>query len=160
MRTNEERQQLIRERTLEIQREDRRRKVRILSEVGIVACVVFIIGLGCWLPGVTKQSAIARIDYKTGMASMLGQYDALGYICMGILAFALGVCVTVFLYRIQKVEERRQKEEHRQNTEEYRYCQGEKKQREKNREKKPGEKEQGNQEQKNKEQRDKFKDGE
>lgn len=135
MRTNEERQQLIRRRTLEIQREQRRRKVRILSEAGIAACVVLIIGLGFWLPEVTKQSAMARIDYKTGMASMLGRYDALGYICMGILAFALGVCVTVFLYRIRKAEE------HRQKAEEYRNYQGEK-------------------EQRSEEQRDKFEDGE
>ena len=42
------------------------------------------------------------------MASMLGQYDALGYICMGILAFALGVCVTVLLYRMKRAEEHRQ----------------------------------------------------
>lgn len=51
-----------------------------------------------------------------GMASMLGNYEALGYICMGILAFALGVCVTILLYRLRKAEEHRKKaEEYKQS---------------------------------------------
>ena len=47
---------------------------------------------------------------------MLGNYEALGYICMGILAFALGVCVTILLYRLRKAEEHRKKaEEYKQS---------------------------------------------
>ena len=55
------------------------------------------------------------IDYTMGTASMLGHYEALGYICMGVLAFALGVCVTVLLYRLRRVEE------HKRRTREYQY---------------------------------------
>lgn len=57
-----------------------------------------------------------KTNYTTGMASMLGNYEALGYICMGILAFALGVCVTILLYRLRKAEEHRKKaEEYKQS---------------------------------------------
>ena len=56
-----------------------------------------------------------NIDYTMGTASMLGHYEALGYICMGVLAFALGVCVTVLLYRLRRVEE------HKRRTREYQY---------------------------------------
>lgn len=42
---------------------------------------------------------------------MLGKNEALGYICMGILAFALGVCVTVLLYRLRAAQEHRKKED-------------------------------------------------
>ena len=104
MRTNEERQQLIHRRTLEIQREQQKKRERVISGSGIAACLVMIIGIGCLMPEVT------------GMASMLGNYEALGYICMGILAFALGVCVTILLYRLRKAEEHRKKaEEYKQS---------------------------------------------
>lgn len=70
------------------------------------------------MPEVTKQASAsgAKTNYTTGMASMLGNYEALGYICMGILAFALGVCVTILLYRLRKAEEHRKKaEEYKQS---------------------------------------------
>lgn len=111
MRTNEERQYLIHRRTLEIKREQRRRKQRLISGTGIAACLAIIVGIGYVLPGVTKQASISKINYVTGMASMLGRYEALGYICIGILSFALGVCVTVLLYRIRKAEEHKQRAE-------------------------------------------------
>lgn len=118
MRTSEERQRLIHKRITEIQKEEQRKRQDMISVAGIVACLVLIVGLGCWLPGVTRQASGDGIDYTIGVASMLGQHEALGYICMGVLAFALGVCVTVFLYRLRSAQE------HRKNEEEYRYQQG------------------------------------
>lgn len=117
MRTNEERQQLIHRRTLEIQREQQKKRE---SNQWIRDCcmLVMIIGIGCLMPEVTKQASVsgAKTNYTTGMASMLGNYEALGYICMGILAFALGVCVTILLYRLRKAEEHRKKaEEYKQS---------------------------------------------
>lgn len=111
MRTNEERQQLIRRRTVEIQREQRRKWQNIISGTGVVLCLLLITGVGYGLSGMSDQVSSAKINYTTGMASMLGNYDALGYICIGILSFALGVCVTVLLYRLRKMEEHRCKEE-------------------------------------------------
>ena len=52
---------------------------------------------------------------------MLGNYEALGYICMGILAFALGVCVTILCIvcvkrkNIEKAEEYKQSQQVREN---------------------------------------------
>ena len=37
--------------------------------------------------------------------------EVLGYIVMGLLAFLLGVCVTVLLYRLRRRNERRSREE-------------------------------------------------
>lgn len=68
-----------------------------------------------FMPGVVKQASAGNIDYTMGTASMLGHYEALGYICMGVLAFALGVCVTVLLYRLRRVEE------HKRRTKEYQH---------------------------------------
>ena len=74
MRTNEERQQLIHRRTLEIQREQQKKRERVISGSGIAACLVMIIGIGCLMPEVTKQASAsgAKTNYTTGMA--LSQY--------------------------------------------------------------------------------------
>lgn len=111
MRTSEERQRLIHKRITEIQREESRKRQNLIGGAGVMLCLVFIIGLGCWLPGVTSRASGRRVNYAAGVASMLGQNEALGYICMGILAFALGVCVTVLLYRLRAVQEHRKKED-------------------------------------------------
>lgn len=106
MRTNEERQQLIHRRTLEIQREQQKKRERVISGSGIAACLMIIIGIGCLMPEVTKQASVsgAKTNYTTGMASMLGNYEA------------LGVCVTILLYRLRKAEEHRKKaEEYKQS---------------------------------------------
>ena len=108
MRTNKERQQLIHKRTQEIKIEERKKRQYMISGISIAACLIAVVGLGMYLPSVMKQNAAGKMNYSPGMASMLGQYDALGYICMGILAFALGVCVTVLLYRMKRAEEHRQ----------------------------------------------------
>ena len=46
MRTNEERQQLIHRRTLEIQREQQKKRERVISGSGIAACLMIIMFLG------------------------------------------------------------------------------------------------------------------
>lgn len=101
MRTNKERQQLIYRRTLELRSKERRKKQCVFSVCGAALCLILIVGIGGFMPGVVKQASVGNIDYTMGTASMLGHYEAVGYICMGVLAFALGVCVTVLLYRLR-----------------------------------------------------------
>ena len=115
MRTNKERQQLIYRRTLELRCKERRKKQCMFSVCGVALCLMLVSGIGSFMPGVVKQASVGNIDYTMGTASMLGHYEALGYICMGVLAFALGVCVTVLLYRLRRVEE------HKRRTREYQY---------------------------------------
>ena len=116
MRTNKERQQLIYRRTQELRSKERRKKQCMFSVLCSVAlCLMLVIGIGSFMPRVVKQASAGNIDYTMGTASMLGHYEALGYICMGVLAFALGVCVTVLLYRLRRVEE------HKRRTREYQY---------------------------------------
>lgn len=115
MRTNKERQQLIYRRTQELRSKERRKKQCMFSVCGVALCLMLVIGIGSFMPGVVKQASAGNIDYTMGTASMLGHYEALGYICMGVLAFALGVCVTVLLYRLRRVEE------HKRRTKEYQH---------------------------------------
>ena len=65
--------------------------------------MAILIALGAAMPSISAQS----VRQETGAASLLGAHESLGYILMGTLAFLLGVCVTVLLYRIRQSDERR-----------------------------------------------------
>ena len=47
----------------------------------------------------------------TGAASLLVNSSALGYILIGILAFLLGICVTILLYRLRNRNKYKKQEE-------------------------------------------------
>ncbi|MDY3282301.1 DUF4179 domain-containing protein [Dysosmobacter sp.] len=108
MRTNEERAGLIHRRTAEIRRERQRRRQRALDAVCVTACLLPITGIGAVMPGLTIPGGEAH--HTSGAASLVGSHAALGYILMGLMAFLLGVCVTVFLYRLRRGNERRRRE--------------------------------------------------
>ena len=107
MRTNEERSRLIHKRTAEIKREKQNRIQRGLDAV----CLLLVTGIGAWMPELMTEPAAGSIIHSSGAASMIGSHAALGYIVMGLLAFLLGVCVTVLLYRLRRRNERRSREE-------------------------------------------------
>ena len=62
------------------------------------------------ISGLLKPAA-GSIIHSSGAASMIGSHAALGYIVMGMLAFLLGVSLTVLLYRLRRRNERRSREE-------------------------------------------------
>lgn len=101
MRTTEERMQLIRQRTDTLKFEQKKKKQRILNTACIAACLLLVIGLGLYMPGLAASSR-QTIQQTAGTASLLGQHAALGYIIMGLLCFLLGVTVTVLLYRLHR----------------------------------------------------------
>lgn len=83
MRTNKERQQLIYRRTLELRSKERRKKQCVFSVCGAALCLILIVGIGGFMPGVVKQASVGNIDYTMGTASMLGHYEAVGYYLYG-----------------------------------------------------------------------------
>lgn len=72
---------------------------------------VLVIGIGALMPGLMRNTADGGIAHPSGTASLLGSHAALGYIIMGLLAFLLGVCVTVLLYRLHRRYERQKQED-------------------------------------------------
>ena len=54
MRTNKERQQLIYRRTLELRSKERRKKQCMFSVCGAALCLMLVIGIGSFMPGVVK----------------------------------------------------------------------------------------------------------
>ena len=110
MRTNEERAGLIHKRTAEIKRERQKRKQRALDMICIAACLLLILGIGSFMPGLAAGIPGGEVHHASGAASLVGSHAALGYILMGIMAFLLGVCVTVLLYRLHRRNERKHRE--------------------------------------------------
>ena len=75
------------------------------------ARLFLVIGIGALMPGLMRNTADGGIAHPSGTASLLGSHAALGYIIMGLLAFLLGVCVTVLLYRLHRRYERQKQED-------------------------------------------------
>lgn len=88
MRTEQERMELIRKRTLEIRKKEKKRRQRIIDMGCAAACVLLIICLGMLMPQITAQTEGKRMDgVFGGAASIFGTNSAQGYIVMGIICF-------------------------------------------------------------------------
>ena len=110
MRTNEERAGLIHKRTAEIKRERQKKKQRELDMVCVAACLILVVGIGMFMPGWAAGIPGGEARHASGAASLVGSHAALGYILMGLMAFLLGVFVTVLLHRLHRRNERKQRE--------------------------------------------------
>ena len=111
MRTNEETFQAPFKRTAEMGNGKSKNIQRGLDAVCIAVCLLLVTGIVRMMPELMTEPAAGSIIHSSGAASMIGSHAALGYIVMGLLAFLLGVCVTVLLYRLRRRNERRSREE-------------------------------------------------
>ena len=108
MRTNEERIAAMHARAAELQREKRKKLTRLTGGVSVVLCLALIIALAAWMPGLPVASA----GSPAGMSgSIFAESGALGYIVVALLAFLLGVSVTVFCVRLRKWQEQQNTED-------------------------------------------------
>ena len=110
MRTNEERAGLVQKRTAKIKRKRHKIKQRALDMICIAVCMILVVGIGSFMPGFAIGITAGEVHHASGTASLVGSHSALGYILMGLMAFLLGVCVTVLLYRMHRRNERNQRE--------------------------------------------------
>ena len=111
MRTTDERLAAAKRRAEEIKRQERCRRSRIAAVSGAAACLAVILGLALAMPSVTARFSGA--DYGGGMTASLFSGGSLGYLLVGLLAFALGVCVTVLCVRLHERERGEDDEEER-----------------------------------------------
>ena len=103
MRSHEERVAETKRRIAKMEREKRRRRNTITMASAVAACLVLLIGASLARPGIA--ASIQTGDYAgfETAASMYGGGAALGYIVIGLLAFLLGVCVTVLCFRLRQM---------------------------------------------------------
>lgn len=102
MRTKEERVRLIQKRTMEIKKEEQKKKQHFWDAALMVASLLIIALLSISMPMLMKNTAGGQVLHISGTASLVGSHEELGYILIGILSFFLGICVTVLLFRLHQ----------------------------------------------------------
>ena len=102
MRSHEERVAEAKRRIAKIEREKRLRRDKITMISAAAACLALLIGASFAMPGIAANIQTGNYSGFETAASMYGGGAALGYIVIGLLAFLLGVCVTVLCFRIRQ----------------------------------------------------------
>ena len=103
MRSHEERVAETKRRVAKIEQEKRRRRDKITMISAAAACLALLIGASFAMPGIAANIQTGNYSGFETAASMYGGGAALGYIVIGLLAFLLGVCVTVLCFRLHQM---------------------------------------------------------
>ena len=103
MRSHEERVAETKRRIAQIEREKRLRRNTITMASAVAACLVLLIGASLAMPGIAASIQTGDYSGFETAASIFQSCAALGYIFIGLLAFFLGVCVTVLCFRLRQM---------------------------------------------------------
>ena len=103
MRSHEERVAETRRRIAKIEREKRLRRDKFTMISAAAACLALLIGASLAMPSIAARIQTGDYSGFETAASIFHSGAALGYIVIGLLAFLLGVCVTVLCFRIRQL---------------------------------------------------------
>ena len=103
MRSHEERVAETKRRIAKIEREKRLRRDTITMASAVAACLALLIGASLTMPGIASRIQTGDYSGFETAASIFHGGAALGYIVIGLLAFLLGVCVTVLCVRLRQM---------------------------------------------------------
>ena len=103
MRSLEERVTETKRRIAARQREKRLRRNTITIASAVAACLALLIGASLAMPGIAASIQTGNYSGLETAASIFHGGAALGYIVIGLLAFLLGVCVTVLCFRLRQM---------------------------------------------------------
>ena len=104
MRNHEERVAETKRRIAKIERGKRLRRNKITMASAVAACLVLLIGASLAMPGIAASIRTGDYSGFETAASIFHSGAALGYIVIGLLAFLLGVCVTVLCFRLRQMK--------------------------------------------------------
>ena len=112
MRSHEERVAETKRRIAKIEREKRLRRNTITMASAVAACLALLIGASLAMPGIAANIQTGDYSGFETAACIFHGGAALGYIVIGLLAFLLGVCVTVLCFQLRQMnrEDRQDKE--------------------------------------------------
>ena len=103
MRSHEERVAEAKRRIAKIERAKRPRRNTITMASAVAACLAVLVGVSLAMPGIAASIQTGDYSGFETAASIFHGGAALGYIVIGLLAFLLGVCVTVLCFRIRQL---------------------------------------------------------
>ena len=102
MRSHEERVAEAKRRIAQIEQKKRRRRNTVTMVSAVAACLVLLVGTSFVMPGIAANIQTGNYSGFETAASMYSGAD-LGYIVIGLLAFLLGVCVTVLCFQLRQM---------------------------------------------------------
>ena len=103
MRSHEERVADAKRRIAQIERAKRLRRNTITMASAVAACLAVLIGASLAMPGIATRIQTGDYSGFETAASIFRGGAGLGYIVIGLLAFLLGVCVTVLCFRLRQM---------------------------------------------------------
>ena len=103
MRSHEERVAEAKRRIAKIERAKRLRRNTLTMASAVAACLAVLVGVSLAMPGIAASIQTGDYSGFETAASIFHGGAALGYIVIGLLAFLLGVCVTVLCFRIRQL---------------------------------------------------------
>ena len=105
MRSHEERVAETKRRIAKMEREKRLRRNTITAASAVAACLALLVGASLAMPGIAANIQTGDYSGFETAASVFHGGAALGYIVIGLLAFLLGVCVTVLCFRLRQMNQ-------------------------------------------------------
>ena len=103
MRSHEERVVETKRRIAAMERKKRLRRNTVTMASTVAACLVLLIGASLAMPGIAANIQTGDYSGFETAASIFHGGTALGYIVIGLLAFLLGVCVTVLCFQLRQM---------------------------------------------------------
>ena len=103
MRSLEERVVETKRRIAKMERAKRLRRNTVTMASAVAACLVLLIGASLAMSGIAANIQTGDYSGFETAASIFHGGAALGYIVIGLLAFLLGVCVTVLCFRLRQM---------------------------------------------------------
>lgn len=114
MQSTKERVAAVKRRAAEMEKQKKLQRSRMMGAASIAASFVILVGLSLAMPGIMETITARNYSYAEMSASIFDGSAGIGYIVISLLAFVLGICVTVLCYKIRRLN-REGKNEHKEN---------------------------------------------
>ena len=111
MRSHEERVAEAKRRIAAGEQENRRQRDRRTVALAAAACLALLVGASLAMPGIAARIQINDYAGFETAAGIFRSSAALGYIVIGLLAFLLGVCLTILCFQLRRMHRENEQEQ-------------------------------------------------
>ena len=98
MHSTDERVAAVERRVKELGEQKKHWERRTIGLSATAACLLIVVGMGIAMPGIMEGLSQGNYTDTNMMASIFYEVSVLGYVLIGLLAFALGVCLTILCF--------------------------------------------------------------
>ncbi len=101
MRSTDERIAAVKARSRTMQIRRHRRRGIVVTGLSTAACLVIIVGLSAYIPSVLGDTPAVWSETTGVYGSIIASGGMLGFVVIGILAFCLGVALTLLCVKLR-----------------------------------------------------------